>query len=86
MAEGHTSPSEEQGPTAIARGVHMIPLPAKLDVRKFVLISAVQVNYKSTDEKYVANRRYTRSSHEERYRKERQRKSTRRNEGINQRA
>ena len=33
MAEEHTSPSEEPGQAAIARGIHMIPLPAKLIVR-----------------------------------------------------
>ncbi len=33
MAEGHTSPSGEPGQAAIARGMHMIPLPANLNVR-----------------------------------------------------
>ncbi len=33
MAEGHTSPSEEPRQAAIARGIHMIPLPANLNVR-----------------------------------------------------
>ena len=33
MAEEHTSLSEEPGQAAIARGIHMIPLPAKLSVR-----------------------------------------------------
>ena len=33
MAEGHTSPSGEPGQAAIARGIHMIPLPANLNVR-----------------------------------------------------
>ncbi len=33
MAEGHTSPSGEPGQAAIARGIHMISLPANLNVR-----------------------------------------------------
>ncbi len=54
MAEGHTSPSEEPGQAAIARGIHMIPF---LNVR-----GTVTTRVEGTKNSNVAHLHWSRSA------------------------